>query len=100
MPFNARSEVGHHGRRGARILDEDEMETPLPGEWYWGIVCPLCERYCPMYRDVTQGTVETTVLSAKPGAGRIRGLCPHCQTSFDVPAERFHHFQVPERLYD
>ena len=76
------------------------METPLVGEWYWGIVCPVCERHCPMYRDVTQGTAETTVLSTEPRLGRIDGQCPHCKTSFDVPAERFHHFQIPETFYD
>ena len=77
----------------------DELR-PLPGEWYWGIVCPRCRRHCPMYRDITQGTVELTARPAEPSLGRMVGACEQCHAPFDVAAEQFHHFQIPENFYD
>jgi hypothetical protein len=76
----------------------DELR-PLPGEWYWGIMCPGCHRHCPMYRDITQGTVELTARPAASHLERMGGVCKHCQTPFDVAAEQFHHFQIPDSYY-
>ena len=52
-----------------------------------------------MYRDITQGTVELTARPAEPYLGRMVGMCEHCRTPFDVAAEQFHHFQIPESYY-
>jgi hypothetical protein len=53
-----------------------------------------------MYRDITQGTVELTARPAEPSLGRMVGACEHCHAPFDVAAEQFHHFQIPENFYD
>jgi hypothetical protein len=53
-----------------------------------------------MYRDITQATVE---LPARPGdcnLERMVGLCEHCHARFDVAADQFHHFQIPDSFYN
>lgn len=78
-------------------------DTPLPGDWYWGILCPSCHRHCPMHCDVHQGTVDTSEIAGRsfqPNQARIAGRCGHCQTPYDVPAEQFHHFQIPDQYYE
>ena len=73
---------------------------PLPGEWYWGIMCPGCHRHCLMYRDITQATVELTARPGDHNLERMVGLCEHCHERFDVTADQFHHFQIPASFYD
>jgi len=78
-------------------------DIPLPGEWYWGIMCPSCHLHCPMHRDVQQGTIPTTEIagrSAQPRQARVAGTCGHCHTPYDVPADQFHHFQIPDDYYN
>lgn len=53
-----------------------------------------------MYRDITQGTVELTARSADGHRERVVGMCQHCHARFDVAADQFHHFQIPESFYD
>lgn len=77
-----------------------DEQIPLPGEWFWGILCPGCHRHCPMYRDITQGIIELTARRSERYLGRIVGLCDHCRSPYDVAAEQFHHFQIPEDFYD
>ncbi len=77
--------------------------TPLPGEWYWGIICPTCGLHCPMHRDIQQGIAPTSEIvrrSPQSHQARIAGECGHCHIPFDVPAEQFHLFQIPDHYYD
>lgn len=51
-----------------------DEQIPLPGEWFWGILCPGCHRHCPMYRDITQGIIELTARRSERYLGRIVGV--------------------------
>ena len=77
--------------------------VPLPGEWYWGILCPKCNLHCPMHRDARQGMAHTSEIlgrSPQPQQAQLAGTCVHCHTPYNVPAEQFHQFQIPDHYYD
>ena len=69
---------------------------PVPGEWYFGSICPVCGQPCAAFHDPHRGKSGITILAPEaPGLppARVSMQCGRCGFEFSVRGDLISSFE-------